>query len=903
MKKYITSDIVVSYVQCPRKAYLLLHGGDEAGRVNEYAAIHDNRKSINENAYFENLRKQYPGLVYSDNSNMINGDRFLMMVMLQSKYYEAACSLLNKISVPSSLGKYSYEPYIFVGTHQINSDQKLELIFIGYVLGQVQGQRPTTGKIISVGQQSHEVNLEKGYERLEAILEGVQEIHQEKFSGSPSLIMNKHCSYCQYQYLCRTQAEKEDNLSLLDRATEKVIKKYHSKGIFTVNQLSYLYKPRRRGKRSRKAPPQLHRLELQALAIRTNKIYLQEPPQITRKPVELFLDIEGIPDQQYEYLIGLIVCKENNSCEHYAFWADTCEDETIIWRQFIEILIRYPDAPIYHYGNYEVRAIHKLGKNHELDIDIESIESRLVNVNAFIFGQVYFPVYSNGLKSIGNYIGAKWTSPDASGLQSIIWRYHWDDTKDTKYKEVLIVYNHEDCKSLMLLTEKLSNIQGSASLLSDVDYADQPKKLPSDLGLELHNHFDSILKFAHEDYKNKKISLRRNDNGKQEKVCRGAKKGHQGHTKELPRTSRTIGMPTRAECPEHKGELLVESERYAECVVIDLVFAKGIKKTVLKYTGKMGFCQKCHRHYNPDGLDINYFAYGHGLQSWVAYHRLFLRLPYRIIKQALYDQFEEKVSTASFVKFLKYFSHYYAETERIINDKILNNSFIHADETKINIQGVDQYVWVFTDGANVVFKLTPTRESDIVHQFLGDYSGVLVTDFYPGYDSVKCKQQKCWVHLIRDINDDLWRFPFDSEYERFVIKVRDLILPILEAVEKFGLKKRHLNKFLPCVEHFYECVINARYKSDLAIKYQKRFLRYRSSLFVFLTENGIPWNNNAGERAIRHLAVQRKISGSFFESMTPHYLRLLGIMQTCRFQEKSLLKFLLSKEIDIDQFK
>ena len=203
----------------------------------------------------------------------------------------------------------------------------------------------------------------------------------------------------------------------------------------------------------------------------------------------------------------------------------------------------------------------------------------------------------------------------------------------------------------------------------------------------------------------------------------------------------------------------------------------------------------------------------------------------------------------------------------------------------------------------MVFKLTPTRESEIVHEFLGDYAGTLISDFYPGYDSVKCKQQKCWVHLIREMNDDLWKSPFDSEFEGFVLNVRNLIVPILEMVEDRGLKTKKLNKFNTNVTQFYDNTINKTYKSDLALKYQKRFLRYRDSLFVFLSEDNIPWNNNAGERAIRHLAVQRKISGSFFESMMPHYLLLLGIMQTCRFQDKSFLKFLLSKEKDIDRFK
>jgi hypothetical protein len=57
------------------------------------------------------------------------------------------------------------------------------------------------------------------------------------------------------------------------------------------------------------------------------------------------------------------------------------------------------------------------------------------------------------------------------------------------------------------------------------------------------------------------------------------------------------------------------------------------------------------------------------------------------------------------------------------------------------------------------------------------------------------------------------------------------------------------------------------------------------------------------ERAIRQLAVQRKISGTFFKRVAPQYLLLLGIAQTCRFQGKSFLKFLLSKAKDVDEFR
>ncbi len=74
-------------------------------------------------------------------------------------------------------------------------------------------------------------------------------------------------------------------------------------------------------------------------------------------------------------------------------------------------------------------------------------------------------------------------------------------------------------------------------------------------------------------------------------------------------------------------------------------------------------------------------------------------------------------------------------------------------------------------------------------------------------------------------------------------------------------------------------------------------------MFLFLEQNEIPWNNNMAERALRHLAVQRKISGSFFVSGITGYLILLSVMQTCRFQNKPFLEFLMSGEKNIDNFK
>jgi len=344
-----------------------------------------------------------------------------------------------------------------------------------------------------------------------------------------------------------------------------------------------------------------------------------------------------------------------------------------------------------------------------------------------------------------------------------------------------------------------------------------------------------------------------------------------------------------------------------QVIITDLAFGpRGIKSVHTKYWGYKGRCPNCSDRHNPPGLKEfgKNAKYGRGLKAWIAYHRLAMRLPFRKITQLLEDSFNITIASGGIDNLFRAKCDEYRATEKAILQAMMHSQRIHVDETLVNIQGSTQYVWVFTDGEHVVFRLTSTRDSSIAHQVLGEYKGVVITDFFAGYDALECSQQKCWVHLIRDINDDMRKAPFDTEFEGFVLSLRDLLIPIFNAVEKYGMKKRNLNKFIRSVERFYGIHIDGQqYESDITKKYVKRLSRYRGSLFVFLEHDSIPWNNNMAERALRHLAVQRKISGSFFACGMTKYLILLGVMQTCRFQNIPFLKYLMSDDKDINNFK
>src|SRR5262249_39134798 len=156
--------------------------------------------------------------------------------------------------------------------------------------------------------------------------------------------------------------------------TLKLMRKYHDKGIFTVRQLSFVYEPRPSRKKAKRQVR--HSLELQALAIRTGKVHVEHLPELPRGPVELVVDLEGVPDRDEFYLAGLLVCR-GGEAEYQPFWADDAAGEAAMWSALVGRLEAFPDAPVYHYGSYEKKAFASLAKRHGTG---SGLVSRLVNV-------------------------------------------------------------------------------------------------------------------------------------------------------------------------------------------------------------------------------------------------------------------------------------------------------------------------------------------------------------------------------------------------------------------------------------------------------------------------------------------------------------------------------------------
>ena len=158
---------------------------------------------------------------------------------------------------------------------------------------------------------------------------------------------------------------------------------------------------------------------------------------------------------------------------------------------------------------------------------------------------------------------------------------------------------------------------------------------------------------------------------------------------------------------------------------------------------------------------------------------------------------------------------------------------------------------------------------------------------------LKC-HTKCW---LRQTGESA------SGMKRVARRFTCLLRPIVEPVDRVGLKSCCLRKHSATVERFYKELLADELRSEVAVKFRARFEKHREYLFTFLEHDGIPWNNNNAEHAVKPLAKLRHVfNGVTTEKGIQRYLILLSVCQTCKYMDVDFLDFLRSGEKDIHAF-
>ena len=474
-------------------------------------------------------------------------------------------------------------------------------------------------------------------------------------------------------------------------------------------------------------------------------------------------------------------------------------------------------------------------------------------------------------------------------------------------REKLITYNANDCEALSLVVRTLNRIS-QPEIATDSTNVTELEIIHSEtLGKNLTSkwrpfksplaNLELVNNAAHWHYQRDRVFVRSGIRKKSPPKRSTARKT-------TKKAEITVVIPPPSACPEC-GKRWRKKARLLSRTVQDLVFNRGsVKGRHVNYVFQTYHCRSCGHEYNVhDWYLKDRRKWGWNILAYFVYHIVGLTIPQHTVRKSINRLYGLDLSPGTLFNFKIAAAEYYSVTKRKILDRIIHGSLIHADETRANIKGHLAYVWVLTNLQEVVYIFSESREGELIHDLLKNFRGVLVTDFYAAYDSISCPQQKCLIHLMRDLNDETLNNPFDEEMKSITIGFAGLLKPMIDTIDRRGLRKSSLRKHLVAVDEFYRFLSSSDFISEAARKCQQRFEKNRNKLFTFLSYDNVPWNNNNAEHAIKAFARLRDvISGSSTKKGVVDYLTLLSIAQTCEYRELDFLDFLRSREKDIDTF-
>jgi transposase len=304
-------------------------------------------------------------------------------------------------------------------------------------------------------------------------------------------------------------------------------------------------------------------------------------------------------------------------------------------------------------------------------------------------------------------------------------------------------------------------------------------------------------------------------------------------------------------------------------------------------------CPACDRWWTPHvdfgGQVLGQGRFGVRLISVIAYLRQSARLPLRTIQHLLATLQDLRLSRGALVDVLQRLQQATRSEQEALLAQARASPIVHMDETgwRPRENGQNGYVWgLVTPGPTPVCYYTydRSRAGAVAAGLLADFRGHLVTDYYAAYNHLRCKHQRCWVHLLRDLHTLKQTHVAQPEVVQWAQALRALYDEAQAALTGPTMltpsQRVHVARRLE-VQAARLAVRYAGHKKHPCQALAKRLLRHQGELFAFVRVDGLDADNNRAERLLRPVVVQRKISGGTRSAVgTATRLGLASLFQT-----------------------
>jgi transposase len=321
------------------------------------------------------------------------------------------------------------------------------------------------------------------------------------------------------------------------------------------------------------------------------------------------------------------------------------------------------------------------------------------------------------------------------------------------------------------------------------------------------------------------------------------------------------------------------------------------------------WCHDCHCYHDapfPKEV-IAAGLFGPRLTSLAVYLKGKLHGSYSGVRDFLDEVVGVKVSRGYVAKLLRKAGQAFEQPVGELMSLLSRQAELNVDETGHKENGRRYWNWCFRAKDFVLFKIEPSRGTEVLMRILGeDFKGVLGCDYYAAYRKYarECSVlvQFCLAHLIRDVKY-LCDFP-DPNVQRYggnLLEGLRALFGTLHRKEELSAAAFDL-KMEAARERIWEAALEPRAFPQrfggttihrLIGNMVKRFSKHGEAYFQFIATPGIDPTNNCGEQAIRFIVMDRHITqGTRSWRGREICERLWTVLGTCSLQKRSAFQWI-----------
>ena len=340
----------------------------------------------------------------------------------------------------------------------------------------------------------------------------------------------------------------------------------------------------------------------------------------------------------------------------------------------------------------------------------------------------------------------------------------------------------------------------------------------------------------------------------------GAKKGHKGRSRK--RVKQDVVIECKLDqCPDCGTDLSEQDQHFlGRSQVIEIPPIEPVVVEAERYGCRCPECGRYHKAEYPSGLEPQR-VFGRRLETIVTYLHQLHHLSYGRLQTVLAMLFGLTISSGALTNLVKRTADRLRPAAEAIRDEIRQAQVVGSDETGARVNGKNQWQWVFVTDEATYQVISASRGSGIIKQVMGDAVPLVwVRDLWSAQGKAKATfHQICHAHQLRDL-----QFVIEAEGSAWAYRFQSLLLRSQRLLKRrLSLPADRFKLAVTQIEAACDRLLAETLTGTEALRLQRRYLKHRASLFVFLHHSVVPFHNNASERALRNSVIHRKVSGGF----------------------------------------